>query len=78
MRAGDRQLAIVVFEQSAPQEPRIHLEIFSSKTTLDRYFPQARRAEEQFVVWVVDRCTRRRRQMLRLPRRPQQEVCVEQ
>jgi hypothetical protein len=39
MFARDRQLAIAVFEQPAPQKAGVYPEIISAKASLDRNFP---------------------------------------
>jgi acyl-CoA synthetase (NDP forming) len=54
MLAGDRELIVAVGQQPAPQQPRIDPEILAPERILDDDFPQACRAEQQFVLRVPD------------------------
>ena len=47
--AGNRQLEVSVIEQPAPQHVRVSAKVIATERILDRDFPDARRAEMEFV-----------------------------
>ncbi len=57
--AGDWLLNIAIVEQATPQQSGIDAEIIPAQSALDGDFPEARRAEQQIVVRIVEQFARR-------------------
>src|SRR5690606_18181883 len=78
MLTGNRQLDIAIVEQTATQQVRVGSKLVATKTVLDGDFPNTGGTKPQLVRLIRHQRMRFNREFLRLPRCPQQQMCVQQ
>src|SRR5215469_12291470 len=76
--AIDWEFGVAIIEQPSAQQSCIHAEILTSQALLNRDFPEARSAEQELVLWILDEPTRRFCQPFGIVGCPEQQMRIQQ